>query len=66
MPNTEDLATRAARILGTDHPDAGSLAGDLAAALSEVERLRAIVAGLMTDIDTMELEAKVAGEYDYD
>jgi len=33
----EDLAERAARILGTEHPEAGSLIGDL----SEAERLAA-------------------------
>lgn len=32
MPTHEDLAERAARVLGTDHPDAGSLQGDLAEA----------------------------------
>lgn len=34
----EDLSERAARVLGTDHTAAGSLSGDLAEALSRLER----------------------------
>lgn len=33
MPTQEDLAERAARVLGTDHPGAGSLRGDHAEAI---------------------------------
>ncbi len=36
----EDVAQRAVRLLGTDHPDAGSTMGDLAEALRQLSALR--------------------------